>query len=241
MTSVHGHSDESLLDAYLDDVLAESDRARMAHAISVSRELQVEVELQKHIDETMRRSFASVALPESMLTARAGKRAGRANGQTLATRRITLAAAAAAAVLVWGVLGWQHFSSSSKTQRYNPNLPLATIYEEQVAGGFRPKWVCDDDREFAATFLTRQGQALLLATMPKGSKMVGLTYCGGISRYTTTMLARVGDAPVMVFVDRLSADFASSSVVRRAETSSLPQATGPPRTLRAHAARRAAP
>ena len=52
----------------------------------------------------------------------------------------------------------------------------------------------------------RQGQGLLLANMPEGSKMVGLTYCGGISRYTTTMLARVNGSPVMVFVDRASAD-----------------------------------
>ena len=32
--------------------------------------------------------------------------------------------------------------------------------------------------------------------------MVGLAYFGGLSRYTTTMLARVNGTPVMVFVDR---------------------------------------
>ncbi len=36
--------------------------------------------------------------------------------------------------------------------------------------------------------------------------MVGLTYCGGLSRYTTTMLARVDGQPVMVFVDRREND-----------------------------------
>src|SRR6476620_4773621 len=109
-------------------------------------------------------------------------------------------------MLVWGVLGWQYLATLSKTPRYNPNAPLDKIYEGQVLAGFRPKWVCEDDREFASTFLTRQGQGLLLGAMPQGSKMVGLTYCGGISRYTTTMLARVGVVPVMVFVDRISAD-----------------------------------
>ena len=36
--------------------------------------------------------------------------------------------------------------------------------------------------------------------------MEGLTYRGGLSRYTTTMLARVNGLPVMVFVDRVTAD-----------------------------------
>jgi len=44
------------------------------------------------------------------------------------------------------------------------------------------------------------------ADMPVGTKMEGLTYRGGLSRYTTTMLARVNGLPVMVFVDRANAD-----------------------------------
>jgi len=177
----------------------------MAREISVSRELQAEVELQKRIDESLRRSFAPVAVPESLL-AKLRENAPAARIVPPLRRRRMMLAVAAAAALVWTVLGWQYLANRSKTPRYNPNLPLATIYETQVAAGFQPKWHCDDDREFASTFLTRQGQGLLLAAMPEGSKMAGLTYCGGISRYTTTMLARVGDAPVMVFVDRISAD-----------------------------------
>jgi hypothetical protein len=206
MTSFHGDLDRSNLDAYLDDALADPDRARMAREISASRELQAEVELQKRIDESLRRSFAPTAVPERLLAKLREEAPAAQFVPPLRRRRMMLAAAAAAAVLVWSVLGWQYVANSSKTPRYNPNLPLATIYEMQVAAGFKPKWVCDDDREFASTFLTRQGQGLLLAAMPEGSKMVGLTYCGGISRYTTSMLARVGNVPVMVFVDRLSAD-----------------------------------
>jgi hypothetical protein len=37
--------------------------------------------------------------------------------------------------------------------------------------------------------------------------MEGLTYVGGMSRYTTTMLARVDGKPVMVFVDRADSDY----------------------------------
>ena len=178
----------------------------MAREISVSRELEAEVELQKRIDESLRRSFATVAVPESLLAKLRENAPTARTVPTMRRRHSLLAVAASVAALVWGVLGWQYLSNNSKTSRYDPNLPLATIYEAQVATGFQPKWVCDDDREFASTFLTRQGQGLLLAAMPEGSKMVGLTYCGGISRYTTTMLARVGNTPVMVFVDRISAD-----------------------------------
>jgi hypothetical protein len=48
---------------------------------------------------------------------------------------------------------------------------------------------------------------LAAADMPAGTKMEGLTYVGGISRYTTTMLARVGNKPVMVFVDRANSGY----------------------------------
>jgi hypothetical protein len=206
MTSLHGHSDRSNLDAYLDDVLSASERAQMTREISVSRELQAEVELQSRIDESLRRSFSPATVPEELLAKLQGSPTPDRNAPRSHRRRLTLAVTALAAMLVWGVLGWQYLASRTRAPRYNPNAPLATIYESQLAAGFRPKWVCDDDREFASTFLTRQGQGLLLGAMPRGSKMVGLTYCGGISRYTTTMLARVGDAPVMVFVDRVSAD-----------------------------------
>jgi hypothetical protein len=205
MTSLHGHSDRPNLDAYLDDALSASERAQMAREISINRELQAEVELQSRIDDSLRRSFSS-AVPEDLLAKLRGSTTPERNVPPARRRRLMLAVTALAAMLVWGVFGWQYLASRSKAPRYNPNAPLATIYETQLAAGFRPKWVCDDDREFASTFLTRQGQGLLLGAMPKDSKMVGLTYCGGISRYTTTMLARVGDAPVMVFVDRISAD-----------------------------------
>jgi hypothetical protein len=124
----------------------------------------------------------------------------------LPRRRLALIAAATAATVVWGTLAWQYFGKKSDAPNYDPNIPLATIYKTRVADGFHPTWICNDEHEFASTFLTRQGQGLLLASLPEGTQMEGLTYCGGISRYTTTMLARVNGAPVMVFVDRADAD-----------------------------------
>ena len=42
--------------------------------------------------------------------------------------------------------------------------------------------------------------------MPPGSRMLGLSYAGGLSRDTTAMLCDVDAQPVMVFVDRIAAD-----------------------------------
>jgi hypothetical protein len=42
--------------------------------------------------------------------------------------------------------------------------------------------------------------------------MLGLSYPGGLSRDTTAMLSEVEGEPVMVFVDRASADFAGAAM-----------------------------
>ena len=118
---------------------------------------------------------------------------------------VKVAALTTAATIVWSMFAW-HFWPIMESSRYYSNLPLKTIYQNCVADGFHPKWVCEDKHEFAATFFARQGQGLLLADLPVGTKMEGLTYRGGLSRYTTTMLARVNGLPVMIFVDRVKAD-----------------------------------
>jgi hypothetical protein len=206
MTDAHGQPDSFDLDAYLDGTLGDQERHKMSRYISARPELQSEVNLQARIDEALRRSFAPSAPPAALLSKLRESAAARSAVVHMPRRRATLIAVATAATIVWGVLAWQFLRKDSTTPHYNPNVPLATIYETRVTDGFHPMWVCDDPREFATTFLTRQGQGLLLATLPEGITMEGLTYCGGISRYTTTMLARVDGAPVMVFVDRVSAD-----------------------------------
>lgn len=207
MSSLHENPDRFELDAYLDGVLPDQQREAMAREINTNRELQAEISLQERIDACLRQSFAPPSAPAMLVSTRNLERPDE--GMTVRSpqrRRMMLVVVATAATIVWGMLAWQFLAKDSKTPRYNPNIPLATIYETRVAEGFRPTWVCEDDRQFASTFLTRQGQGLLLSAMPEGRKMVGLTYCGGLSRYTTTMLARVEGTPVMVFVDRASAD-----------------------------------
>ena len=84
--------------------------------------------------------------------------------------------------------------------------PLVAVYAETVDAGFRPGWLCEDDREFAQTFDRRHGQPLLLRDLPEGSRMLGLAYYGGLTPRTTSLLCEVDSQPVMVFIDNSSAD-----------------------------------
>jgi hypothetical protein len=194
------------IDAYLDGILAVEERDEFARELSTNELLRSAVELQSHVDESLSRLFSSPGAPRELI-AKLRQSVDVAPATSLVRRRwLKVASLAAAATIVWAMLTWYFFGLGTGMPRYNPNLPLNAIYEKCVADGFRPKWVCDDQKEFASTFGARQGQGLLLADLPAGMKMEGLTYCGGLSRYTTTMLARVDGLPVMVFVDRASAD-----------------------------------
>jgi len=198
--------DSSNFDAYLDGSLPAEQHDAMKREIEGSPALRAEVELQSRIDESLRRSFAPSKPPVELLSTL--RDAAGVQPAAVQTRRrwLTIAAVVAAATVVWAVVGWQFFGGRGKTPIYDPNTPLETIYATSVADGFKPKWVCDDPHEFASTFKQRQDQALLLAAMPAGTTMEGLHYLGGLSRYTTAMLARVNGKPVLVFVDKSSND-----------------------------------
>jgi hypothetical protein len=200
------HPNSSKIDAYLDKALAAEERDQFSREIAISGQLQGEIALQVRVDESLARLFVAPPSPCDLLLRLRQPATSKPVVTHLRRRWMKVAALATAATIVWGMLTWYFFANGTVSPRYNPNLPLETIYQNCVADGFRPKWVCEDKHEFAATFFARQGQGLLLADMPVGTKMEGLTYRGGLSRYTTTMLARVNGLPVMIFVDRAKAD-----------------------------------
>jgi hypothetical protein len=215
MNSSQPQPDSPKLDAYLDGQLPPEERDAAAREIAASRELERAVELQSQIDASLRHSFAPPAMP-SELVAKLREAAGPRDAAKLtpASRAKSrnwklIAAITAAAAIVWGYLGWQFLAPDPSRPDYNPRKPLDAIYATTIAEGFKPLWKCENDAEFIDTFQKRHGQGLLLASaeMPAGTKMEGLTYVGGMSRYTTTMLARVDDKPVMVFVDRADSDY----------------------------------
>jgi len=200
------NSPNARIDAYVDGVLTAEERAEFGRELSVNEVLRSAVELQSQVDESLSRLFSVPQMPRELLAKNQEPHEFVPATQPARRRWRSVAFPTIAATIVWTMLAWHFFGSGTGVPRYNPNLSLNAIYEKCVADGFRPKWVCNDPKEFASTFAARQGHGLLLGDLPVGTKMEGLTYCGGLSRYTTTMLARVNDLPVMVFVDRASAD-----------------------------------
>lgn len=122
-------------------------------------------------------------------------------------RRLVLLAIAAC--VAWFAVGGQIYFSSQRNrdQVAFRQRPLTSIYQECVRDGFEPYWVCDDEALFASTFKSRQGRAVCLRDLPPNHAMVGLSYLAGISLESTSLLAKAGDVPVIVFVDRLDRDW----------------------------------
>ncbi len=124
--------------------------------------------------------------------------------------------AVAACIVMLGVAGrgiWE----SLQEEEYEPpdgetfvsdygGSLLDIAYNQMVATGFSPLWVCETDAEFANTFADRLGQPMLLGQLPTGAVATGLSYIHSISPDTIALLGRFEGEPVTVFVDRLSWD-----------------------------------
>ncbi len=184
----------------------------MLRSLREQPEIKAEIDLQAEIDSSLSRVF-DVPAPtaESVEAMLAGSRQCEPAVTPVAevaaprTARRQMVLIGLAALAAWIIVAWQFSRRRPKTPFFKPR-PLAMIYRETIAAGFEPYYECREEDRFAATFAQRQGQPLRLAEMPAGSRMLGLSYTGGLSRDTTAMLCSVDEQPVMVFVDRLAAD-----------------------------------
>lgn len=203
------------LEAYLDGLMSVEQAAEFQRIVAGDPLLQQEIELQQGIDNSLGRLFEAPAAPPCDILALAQQQPAPTDQQVVAERASAEPQPARtknnarmwmiviAASIAWVFAGVKLYDAS--TDDGYQEVALADIYEQCVDDGFQPKWVCDDDREFAETFLKRQGQPLLLKADSK-NLMVGLAYLKGVSAKTTTMLAKVDGEPVLVFVDKLSRD-----------------------------------
>lgn len=192
------------LEAYLDGLMSESERAQFERELERNSHLAAEVALQARIDASLQREFPAVVAPAAHLAAFERHLSTATEGPipTAVTIRwpwMTGLAAAVAAGIVFML--WFGESRDPREPSFTAR-PLAQVYKQTVAEGFEAYYECRDDARFADTFERRQGVALHLADLPVGSAMKGLSYLGGLSRETTAMLCNVEGHPVMVFVDR---------------------------------------
>lgn len=197
-----------LMDAYLDDLLDDAQREHFKRRLESDQRSRAEVECQQRIDGALDRLFAP---------SRAGELASRIAAVAATERRrvIRMPAGvsrwrrfAVAAVLVMGVVGlyriWTFVKPRPVIDHYAPQpwRSLEKVYRDTVAGGFKPNWVCKNDREFKSAFQRRLGQALLLLPPPPGVAWAGLDYCNSITPQTMFLLTWVRGREVVVFADR---------------------------------------
>jgi hypothetical protein len=196
------------LEAYLDGLLDDADRADFEAALAGEPALRAAVELQGRIDASLTRTFSATAPSEQQVaTLLASKPAAAAEPGSVRWTRVAWIASglAAAAAVAWALLG-NPLSERRGDDRQFAARPLPDVYREALANGFEPAYNCSEAERFADTFDRRQGAPLKLLKLPVGVRMLGLAYPGGLSRDTTAMLCRVDGQPVMVFVDRRTAD-----------------------------------
>jgi hypothetical protein len=195
------------LEAYLDGLLEGPERADVEQSHGPGGELAQNMELQDRIDSRLAHMFRVEAPASGTLAARLIRETRPRAIEAKPNRRLAWAAAAlaAAAAVGWLIAGMP-LPRGHVDQPMFAARPLADVYRETVKDGFEPYYECREADRFADTFARRQGVALKLLPMAEGSRMLGLSYPGGLSRDTTAMLCRVDGKPVMVFVDRASAD-----------------------------------
>jgi len=202
------------LESYLDGQMSPADAKAFEHKLRGNRAMEKEITIQRAIDQSLHRSFSPPSPPKALLEllkdpsskdSLLPEKTTILRDQKPTKRSVRTVLMVLAAVVAWVIVGWRYLDVMDQADGYR-ELALAEIYENRIESGFKPKWVCEDDREFAKTFFDRNGQAILLQAIPEGTEMVGLAYLAGVGPKTTTLMARVDGHPVMVFVDRAEED-----------------------------------
>lgn len=206
--------DENRLEAYLDGSLDPVERAELERRAADEPALRAAVELQERIDASLRRRFAGPSASADVLLERArlAATAGAPRVVLLRLRTYVLTGLAAAAVIFLSLGGGDWIASALRGSA-TPSAPwqppfrsMETVYADEVRAGFKPKWVCKNETQFAAAYWRRFNTPLTLAAAPAGVKPLGLANSNTITAQTLYMLFEVDGKPVVVFADRASAD-----------------------------------
>jgi hypothetical protein len=193
------HDNLDRLIAYAEGQLPLDDRAAFERELAESPELRAQFDLMRQIDRSLMSQFS----PPADLEAQPSPSLAPSTGLVMNPWRRwagIVGAAVAASILI--ALAWSFVAGPPRPQR----LTLASLYESHVAGGFKPDWVCKDDREFIDT--TRQAFGVPLLARTEGEvEIIGWAGYGdrltdlGLSGSAKEILARVNGEEVLVLID----------------------------------------
>jgi hypothetical protein len=119
---------------------------------------------------------------------------------------VALAAAAALAVALGTMGPWlrDQFRSALPPRSVQPQVVSGSAevhYRRTVAQGFRPEARCGSGGDVAEVMRKRVGASLAVKDPPEGVELVGVS-CGPFTRAgAASLLARVGNTPVVVLAD----------------------------------------
>jgi hypothetical protein len=196
-------TDRERIDRYLDGQLDAGERASFEAALAHDSSLRAEVELQRRIDGAL-----EAAVPHGDPDAILARARAAVVARPRPRRLVRVALVLGVFLLVLGALAWWLAPAPEEApQGYKrgPPRPLEVIYADRVQTGFKPDWVCKDEKEFADTFKKELGVPLAFAPTPQVA-MVGLAYTTSLSSQTVAFLAHVDGREVIVFLDTIKHD-----------------------------------
>jgi len=218
------------VNAHVDGLLTPEQQKQFDRALSSNAYLRSEVAKQARIDEALKRRFAAPSADEVLRralgenqSAEPAKKTPKAPKAPKAPRRewspVAKYASIAAAVLLmvgggsWWWLYQPDIGGQTQVARSSDSPPsgpqsrdLKGVYDETIASGFTPKWVCKTDKQFFLTTYNRFGRGLLLAALPPDIKALGWSYGVAISPKTAYLLADVRGHKTIVFIDDAAYD-----------------------------------
>jgi hypothetical protein len=167
-----------------------AERAAFESALRDNPALQAELDLEQHIETSIRR-----LTPYAAPTAKAP-----------AARRLLRPALLAIAAILALAVGIGLYVLS------RPTAPSpASAYQRLVSTGFKPTWVCETDDEFVEFARKRTGHPFLIPMATPGVQVVGWSYPpreehGILSGLSAYILTRVEGREVVVIADAKARD-----------------------------------
>lgn len=192
-----------LIDAYLAGELDAAAGAAVEQRAGADPAFRAELESQRALQQQLRAVFEPPAMGLSDVPGSTPAVVGR-----LGPRRWWIGVAAAAAVVALGVTGYLMTRSEDLSGVRTPDQVYATI----VRRGFKPAIVCPNDpAEFARLVKGRLGVALTpMLAADSGIALTGWGYQSDwgtpLGPGTMMLLAKKGDAKIVVFIDRVKND-----------------------------------
>jgi hypothetical protein len=207
-----------MIEAYVDGLLPEPERLELERLMRSDPAVAAQVEAARRLEDSLRRRVVpprlSLGLEHAAPVERGAAPAPRDAPAPLRIGRVALIGALAAGVVLAAapVVHFLTLPEGSDRDRWLALTTPEAVYRVQVeARGFEPEWICETDEEFAAAVEQRLGRPLLVRQDEPGISVLGWAYADGygrpiVSNQTMVLLVRVGDDPVLVFMDRAEAD-----------------------------------